>query len=150
MASAAVNSKVMDMLLMIHLFAAPTVCKSFVLGSCFVMYISVFFLVWHSSCWEREKWLLYFCYVLAVVRQSVFCVSSSRCRVLVCDCGISWSYSLVVWLWSGDITIWRSKDPHITWWQNYRTIRHVREHEKSVFMTATMAGILDELMSTIE
>ena len=41
MALAAVNSKVMDKLLMFHLFAAPTACKSFVLGSCFVMYMYV-------------------------------------------------------------------------------------------------------------
>ena len=41
MSSAAVNSKVMDMLLMFHPCAAPTVCKSFVLGSCFVMYMYV-------------------------------------------------------------------------------------------------------------
>ena len=42
MASAAVNSKAMNRLLMFHLCAAPTVYKSFVLGHCFVMYVFVY------------------------------------------------------------------------------------------------------------
>ena len=65
--------------------------------TCFVMQYIVFFLVLQSSCWGREGRLLYFNHLLAVVWLLVFCVSSSWCRGLVCsvcDCGISWSYSL--------------------------------------------------------
>ena len=44
-------------------------------------------------------WLHYFDCVLAVMWMSVFCISFSQFHVLVfgmvCDCGISWPYSLV-------------------------------------------------------
>ena len=49
--------------------------------SCFVEHCFVSFLVLQSSWWRREGWLLY-----------VVCL----CWSAVCDCGISWSYSLAL------------------------------------------------------
>ena len=47
-------------------------------------------LVLQSSCWgregEKESWLLYINCLSDVLRQSVFCGSSSRCFGL--DCGV--------------------------------------------------------------
>ena len=51
------------------------------------------FLVLQSSRWGRESWLLYFCCVLNGMSLLSFFGSSSL-RSVVCDFGISWSYSL--------------------------------------------------------
>ena len=57
------------------------------LGSCFVVWFLVFFLVQHSPA-ERERELVPF---LSLCRGFLFSVSSSRCVgwSAVCDCGIS-------------------------------------------------------------
>ena len=53
-------------------------------------------LVLHSSWWGRESWLL--CLIRLPGVSWSLSGSSSRCHGLswVCDCGISWSYSLTI------------------------------------------------------
>ena len=56
------------------------------------------FAIW-SYRWGRESWLLYFNWVVAVMWLLVICVvflavQSVGLTQVVCDCGISWSYSL--------------------------------------------------------
>ena len=76
------------------------------LGLCFVLQYFVPFLVLQSTGWERESWLLYICCSLTVMSLLsflnfflffsgffVFCHGAMGCTV-VCDCGISCSYSL--------------------------------------------------------
>ena len=70
---------------------ALDVCLGFVFGPYFVVEYFVSFLVLQSPRRGRESRLLYFKCVLAVVRQLVPCVSSSRCHGLVCNCYIFWS-----------------------------------------------------------
>ena len=54
------------------------------------------FLILKSSRWGRDSYLLYFCCVLNAMSLLSFFYSSSRCHglVLVCVCGIFWSYSI--------------------------------------------------------
>ena len=67
MASATVRSKVVVLPLFIPaLFvAAPIVCRGLVLGAC--LFCNTFIVSMHSSHWERESCLLYFCCVLNVM-----------------------------------------------------------------------------------
>ena len=61
MASTAIRFKVVVMLLFYSLFIdAPIFMGNFVLGLYFVRQYFVSFLVLQSSCWGRERWLLYF------------------------------------------------------------------------------------------
>ena len=48
----------------------------------------------------KESLVLFFTFVLAVTWLSVFSTSSSSWSV-VCECGILWSYSLVLVCWGG-------------------------------------------------
>ena len=64
MASAAVHSKAVVLLLLFIVALAPIVCGGFVLGSCFVVQYFVSFLVLQLSHCGRESWLLYFCGIL--------------------------------------------------------------------------------------
>ena len=59
-----------------------------VVDPCFIMQYLVSFLV----LLRKRELVALFC-VLAIAWLSVISVSSSRCRGLVCDCGLSWSYS---------------------------------------------------------
>ena len=46
---------------MVHCLLLLSLCMGgFCVGSLFLFYFLVSFLVWQSSCWGRESWLLYF------------------------------------------------------------------------------------------
>ena len=53
------------------------------------------FLVSQSSRWERESWMLYFNCLLAVIWLLVSLPRGAVWWFAVCDCGISWPYSLM-------------------------------------------------------
>ena len=75
---------------------APLVRGCFVFGHCFVMqYLVSFFSFATISLGKRELGLYFDC-ILVVMWLFVFCAPSSPCPGLVCDCGITWPYSLVV------------------------------------------------------
>ena len=75
------------------LIVALIVCGDLVCSHSFVMQYLVSFLCLQSSRRGREIWLLYFSCMFAVMRLLMFCDSSLWVSA-VCECGISWSYSL--------------------------------------------------------
>ena len=95
MSSAAVRSKVVVVVIVVLVVVvvvvvvvvAPIVCGSSVFGICFYAVLGVL-----SSLRRRESWLLYFnCLLVAFSVLSFFLAVA---LVGLCDCGISWSYSL--------------------------------------------------------
>ena len=94
-AQAVVHSKAVVMLMLIYCF----------------MYLPLFVgapcwsLLWYciialQSSWQgRQSFFLCFTCLSNVLLVVMMCASSSRCHVLfvVCECGISWSYSLSFW-----------------------------------------------------
>ena len=73
-----------------------TTIRNAMLGPCFVMQYFASFLVIQSSHRGRESWLLWlYCLLDVTSLLSVFAASSRRGQLfVVCECGISWSYSL--------------------------------------------------------
>ena len=82
------GSVVVDFLFIVTLIVGVCNC------SCFVVRYFMSILVLHSSWWERESWLL--C-LICLPGVSDVCAAIPRGATglsAVCDCGISWSYSL--------------------------------------------------------
>ena len=60
--------------------------------------LSSFSSIWPSASQGRQIWLCYFNCVYSFVLISVFCIFSSLCLCwsVICDCGITWSYSIII------------------------------------------------------
>ena len=98
MALAADHSKAVDLFVVYSLFNfASIVCGVIVLGLCLVMQYFVSFLVLQSSHWGRESWQHYF-YCLLDSMWLLWFFATLPCGAVgwsaVCDCALSWSYSL--------------------------------------------------------
>ena len=86
MASAAIRSEAVFLLLII-----PIICGGFVLDTCFVMQYFVSFIILQSSLWGRESWLCYFC----CVRNAMSLLSFSLCHWLVCSMRL-WHFRIII------------------------------------------------------